>query len=494
VDQRGRRRGLGRRPPPTHYDRLPGARAQFGTQVLVDSSIASVPARAWLGASGRDLAADAERRAEDLLRMNRGVLRDMQVEGQVMRVRGEPAIKFATSTRIGAIPLVSPISGRPDFGLVVEPRFSWTGLGDVLATTGFRVLPDLLPLAELPQSERHIPPWVLASVVLFRLERLLEQSARRFVITEAETPVPKGTVDWTKYSTQRMPVGQFLTVPSRFPDLRDDEPLRAAIHWTAKRQKEALLAAPSGGLIARRLIGLADRLIARLSGVPPRRPTPQLLQHWKTHPLGGRVYAEGVDAIEWTIDERGLAGLSDLSGLAWRLDMETFFEAWTECIAEAIALRIGATLKVGRRGDTRIRLNWRPSFAGSLQSLLPDAVLLREGLVIVLDAKYKRHARDIMRLGWRDTPEVVREQHRYDLHQMLAYLGVYEAERHIGLLVYPCELDEWAELVDRGLDLVTAQVQSRGRTTSVARVSVPFGGPLDRVVDRLLSGLSPMLS
>src|SRR5690606_14666721 len=153
--------------------------------------------------------------------MNRGLLGDMHVHGEVARSRGQPVIRFITSTRIGAIPLLSPLSGRPDFGLVVEPRFSWAGVGDVLATTGFRVLPDLLPLAELPQSERNIPPWVLSSVVLYRMERLLDNSARRFAMVQSDLSAPKGAVDWTSYATQKVSVGRFLSVPSRFPDLRD---------------------------------------------------------------------------------------------------------------------------------------------------------------------------------------------------------------------------------------------------------------------------------
>lgn len=486
MAKRGRRGGVVGRSRVRHYTRLPRSREQTGTRILRDSSTSSLSAAEWLGHSGGDRVGGAERRAEDLVRLNQGLLRDMGIEAEVARSRGLPVIKFQTSTLVGAIPLASPITGRPDFGLIVEPRFSWTGVGDVLATTGFRVLPELLPLNELPQSERSIPPWVLASVVLTRLERLLEISARRFVTVTADLIAPKGSVDWTKYAVQRVPYGQLLTVPSRFPDLRDDEDLRSAIHWTVRRQKEELLAAPASGLVARRLMSLADRLIARLAGSPPRRPSSQQRLSWKTHPFGGRVYVEGIDAIDWTLDERGLAGLSDLSGLSWRLNMETFFEGWVESIAEGVASRIGASLKAGRTGDTRVAMDWKPNFAGSLNSLLPDVVLLREDLAIVIDAKYKSHARDLVRLGWRETPETVRERHRSDLHQVLAYAGLFDAPRIAGLLMYPCEPDEWIGLVNRGLDVVTARVGARGRETTLARISVPFGGHFDAVVERVV--------
>ena len=107
---------------------------------------------------------------------------------------GEPGIILQTSTRIGAIPLLSPVSGRPDFGLVVEPRFTWSSAGDMLAGTGFRIVPELLPLPNLPQSERRVPPWVMSSVVLARLKRLLDAMQRRFTVFEADLLAPRGAV------------------------------------------------------------------------------------------------------------------------------------------------------------------------------------------------------------------------------------------------------------------------------------------------------------
>jgi len=40
------------------------------------------------------------------------------------------------------------------------------------------------------------------------------------------------------------------------------------------------------------------------------------------------VFLEGVQAIDWTVEERGLAGLRDLEGIPWTMLMEQFFEAW----------------------------------------------------------------------------------------------------------------------------------------------------------------------
>jgi hypothetical protein len=48
------------------------------------------------------------------------------------------------------------------------------------------VIPAPLSMPLLPRSERRVPPWVLATIVLFRLEGLLDQLERRFEITTKE--------------------------------------------------------------------------------------------------------------------------------------------------------------------------------------------------------------------------------------------------------------------------------------------------------------------
>lgn len=458
------------------YGRRATARVASGTRIVHDSARTFIAASDWLGGVGADPRGNAERRADDLVRLNHGLLADLDVRAQVGRVRGEPGLHVETGARVGAIPLRSPVTGRADFGLVVTPRFPWSGVGDLLATTGFRIVPELLPLPELPQSERHIPPWVLSSVALQRLERLLDATARRFTTVEADRRAPRGAVDWTAYATSRFPRGRALDVPCRYPDLRDDEELRSAIHWTVRRHREALLGAPAGGRVVRELLVLCEHLLARLAGAPPVPPSPHQRAAWHRAPFVPRAFREGIAAIDWAVDDRGLAGLSDLAGLSWRLDMTTFFEAWVEAVAAWTATRTGATLRSGRAEQTRVPLDWTPSRSGSQRSLLPDVVLARPDVVVILDAKYKRHATDIERLGWSRVTDHVREQHRADLLQALAYSTLFDAERIVALLVYPCGVDRWRELAERKRVLARAQARTARRNIELGLLAVPLGG------------------
>lgn len=432
------------------YAKAPKTRVAAGTRAVPDSSERFIPVLDWLGGGGAVPAADAERRAERIVSANDGLLRDLGVSALPVRQAGMPGLLVRTSTRVGAIPLLSPITGRPDFGLVVEPRFSWASAGDMLAGTGFRVVPDLLSLPDLPQSERRVPPWVLSSVVLTRLQALLDSLQRRFVIGSADLPAPRGQVEWERYATAQFAYGRALEVPCRFPDLRDDEELRAAIHWVVRRHRDALLGQASAGLVVRRLLAICDVLLARLSGTQPRMPLAPMRRTWSSRSVVPRVFREGLQAIDWTVDERGLAGLSDLSGLAWRLDMEVFFEAWVEAIAEEAARRVGARCRSGRRQETRVPLDWSPPSVGSQRSLVPDVVIEREDVVVVLDAKYKRHAEQIERLGWSNANVELREQHRNDVLQALAYSTLFDAPRVVACLVYPASPSTWQGLVARG--------------------------------------------
>ena len=453
------------------YDRPKPARIQSGTRSVPDSTSTFVPAAAWLGGQN----ADPERRAEALIDANRGLLRDLNVGAQVVHRRGEAGLLLETESRIGAIPLVSPITGRPDFGLTVQPRFPWAGAGDMLAGTGFRVVPELLPLPDLPQSERRIPPWVLSSVVLTRMRALLDALQRRFVFTDADLPAPRGAVDWATWSTSRLPAGRALEVPCRFPDLRDDEHLRAAIHWVVLRHRDALQGQASAGIVVRVLLDLCATLLTRLAGSRARLPSLGARNAWSHSPLAPRVFRDGLSAIDWTVEERGFGGLSDLSGVAWRMDMEVFFEAWVEAVAAVAARRSGATLRVGRTEQTRVALRWQPPSAGSQRSLLPDIVLARSDVVVVVDAKYKRHADQIERAGWSAVGDDLREQHRADVLQALAYSTLFDAPRVVACLAYPARPGTAG---GQGTAR-RAVVRSGSRRVELALLGVPLSGRPD---------------
>ena len=131
--------------------------------------------------------------------------------------------------------------------------------------------------------------------------------------------------------------------------------------------------------------------------------------------------------------------------------MDAFFEAWAETVLAAVGRKIGGILRTGRQRQTVTPLSWDPPYLGSQKSLVPDLVLDREDQTVIVDAKYKEHWEEMQRTRWTNLDEEIRERHREDLLQVLAYANLSTKARTIVCLVYPCQEETWKSLRERNL-------------------------------------------
>jgi len=473
---------------PLHY------RAPAGDKLLeiADSGNARLPAEFLLGGQvPRDSSAQVARLAHQFIYQNTETLRRVGVEIHPHFDGTKVDFDCTSSNRIGAVSLLSPISGKFDFGLVVRPRFGWSGLGAVMNATGWRVIPS--PLAEpmLPRSDRKIPPWLLSSIVLFRLKILLESLERKFVLVREGRSAPRGSVDWGEYANRQISRGLFLEVPCQFPDLRDDRRLRSAIRFAVEAHLGSLETQRFAGIYVLKLIELCQTLRDRLRDVVPLRPRPADIFGWMRATLKSGEYFGGIEAIEWTTDERGLGGLSDLRGLAWSMSMEEFFEAWAEVIVDRVARRYGGVLKTGRLRETVIPISWDPPYLGSQKSLVPDVVLEREDFTLIVDAKYKQHWEEMQDTRWRNLDESIRERHREDLLQALAYSTTARTPRVAVCLAYPCREETWLSLRERNQLFYRANVPAQDRRIDLLLTAFPLSTRLlDEVVGETVSAIA----
>ena len=403
------------------------------------------------GQRSRDPSSQIARLADQFVNLNHSAFRQLELVVEPHYRNSTVELDIHAGTCVGAIPLISPTTGRHDYGLVVRPRFDWPGIGPILGATGWRVIPAPLSMPLLPRSERRVPPWVLSTIVLFRLKALLEQLERRFEITSEERSSPRGTIDWGRYLSRQISRARFLDVPCRFPELQKDRDLRAAIRFALEKQLRSLESQRVAGSFVRELIEMCGALISQVIDVGPREPLSTTFQVWQRNTLRTEIFRRGVQAIEWTAEERGLAGLSDLQGLAWAMSMEQFFEAWVETLMSHVVRRIGGELRSGRERKTVVPLNWNPPYLGSQKSLVPDLVIVRDDTTIIIDAKYKEHWEDMQERRWADLEEALRERHRADLLQVLAYSTTARTSKVLVCLAYPCNEERWLSLRARNL-------------------------------------------
>jgi hypothetical protein len=413
--------------------------------------------------------------ADSFFRFNEEALSALDVTAEARSDSSGFAIQLRPGGRTGAVPLRSGQTGQVAGGVVVQPRFGWPGVGRVLVETGWPALPQFHALPMVPGSGREVPPWVLAGPVLLRLEALMNQMRRGYQEREETMARPRGRILWHRYISESLTRGRWEQLPCRFPDLTHDPLLLRHIRWATERIHTDLIRVGRTDLVAASLAQLARRLLVILCGIAPARPRLPDLARWANAGLLNDVVRAGLEALAWVEEERGLGGGRELDGIAWSLSLSQLWEAYVEGVVRREAGLTGAEVRAARLGETTIPLAWSDPMHRSLGHLAPDIIVRRGRLVHIVDAKYKAHLAELDSVGWRRFAEETRSTHRADLHQVLAYASLYEAEEITATLVYPLQYETWVTLKKQQRDRATAELVHGGRRVVLELRGLPFG-------------------
>lgn len=413
--------------------------------------------------------------ADSFVRFNQAAFSALDVQVDLNPSPGGYSVRLVPGGRAGAVPLRSAQTGRVVGGLVVKPRFGWSGVGRVLAETGWAALPEFLSLPLVPGSGREVPPWVLAGPVLARLEAMLHNRHRGYQVREAALGSPRGRILWDRYVAESLSRARWERLPCRFPDLGSDPMLLRYIRWVLERVHRDLVRVGRTDPVAVGLAALAKRLMALLEGASALRPRRQDLDRYHRTGLLDESLRLGLEAMTWVEDERGLGGGREMDGIAWALALDRLWEAYVEGVVRREAKSTGGEVRVGRLGETTIPMAWSDPVHRSLGHLAPDIIVRRGRAVHVVDAKYKAHLAELDEVGWRRFTEEARAAHRADVHQVLAYAALYDAEEITSTLVYPLRRQTWETLAANGRDRVTAELTHGGRRVLLVLRGLPFG-------------------
>jgi 5-methylcytosine-specific restriction endonuclease McrBC regulatory subunit McrC len=184
----------------------------------------------------------------------------------------------------------------------------------------------------------------------------------------------------------------------------------------------------------------------------------------------------GLEALGWVADERGLGGGREMDGIAWALHLEQLWENYVEALIRREAALDGGMVRVGRRRETVFPIEWSDPSHRSLGHLVPDIVVFRGNAVHIVDAKYKAHLSELDEHGWQRFTDDVRESHRADVHQILAYASLYAADEIRASLLYPLRQATYDALRSRGRDRSTANLLHGARRVHLELRGIPFGG------------------
>src|SRR5581483_1963940 len=188
------------------------------------------------------------------------------------------------------------------------------------------------------------------------------------------------------------------------------------------------------------------------------------------------------------------AGTSDLEGLPWTMPMDAFFEAWVETVMESVARNTGATLRTGRKHETTCPINWSPAYQGSQKSLVPDLWLEWETTTLIADAKYKRHFEELQRTSWHALEAHLREEHRNDLLQVLAYGNLARTQHVVTCLAFACSPDNWKRLLERKRLFHKAQINVGARDIHLWLTAIPMATSRDQIAATFEKELRAIIS
>jgi hypothetical protein len=383
------------------------------------------------------------------------------------------------SGRIGAVPLVAPASRRVVAGILITPRFRWSALGDVLSAIGFSIAPVLGGGPLVPGSAREVPSWLIAGPVVRRLEDMLSRRRVTFIPRRELRSSPRGRVDWGDWVRSQIPLGRWTSLPCEFSDLADDPDLMANVRWTLARVVDDLRPHATSS-IGRRLIERVRAMQLDIGEGPHRRPSSTFA------PVFEAFVADALEAMGWVADERGLGGARALDGLAWDLEVSEVWEAWVRAFAGTLAPRLG--LRPPGLGEARRPLRWEGNVK-SMGALAPDVGLMGDQRVVWLDAKYKAHLSLLARHGWGGVSEAIRDAHRADLHQALAYAALTDVDRVDTVLLYP-HLGQ----SDAPPPATVATVASGQRRVRLVLGALPFGFATPTKATAALEGWRELLA
>jgi hypothetical protein len=413
---------------------------------------------------------------ESFLRLNERTLTKLDISHVIRSSDAGVDLVLCPGGRAGAIPLLSAQTGHVASGFLVEPRFGWSGVGQVLVATGWAGAPEILDFPMVPGSGREVPPWVLAGPVLHRLAQLLRTLHRGYRIEERVMQKPRGQIVWSRYVSESLARGRWAHLPCRFPDLSTDPVLRRIVRWALQRVRQDVATVGGTDPIAQLLVAAADILLEQVRDVLPLTPSRSQLDHLAA---GDRLTQEslrrGLEALAWIVDERGLGGGREMDGLAWVAPLDELWERYVEAEFRRRASLEGGIVRVGRSRETVVPLSWTDPIHRSMGHLLPDMVIHYRTRVDVVDAKYKAHLAELDEHGWRTFTDDAREAHRADVHQVLAYASLFDAPEVRAILVYPLSEGTWRALKDRGRDVSVAEIFAGHRRVQLELRGLPFG-------------------
>ena len=341
------------------------------------------------------------------------------------------SLSLQCSNYMGAIPIRLPDTGLPLKDLYVIPRFSNSKnnnleeIANLINILNYSIEPEYTTDIPLNNSFNLRPPNYHEAAKYINLFKIAYHHAwRKFNTTYQNHPYPKNTI-WRKYIQYAFDPNRALNYPSQDNTLSINHNEFQQLKYVFEISKSILNNNSTPLSIRVKYQDMLSSLSKRLEAIPAI-PTKNIPIH-ASDPLyikEAKTQANIVIKHDHTIC------------LPWRIDIAQLFERYVQYIIDKCINKLGGKSLSNPKFWCRGRIP-----AWGINYFEPDIMIEFNNYVIIADAKYKSHL-----LNSQSNTDFLKETHRSDIHQLLAYCSFTPQLNKVGLLFYPANQNKLFKL------------------------------------------------
>lgn len=351
------------------------------------------------------------------------------------------SIAFRSSGYIGTIPLRASDTGKQIGDFVVMPRFTgrdrFEDYIEILNLLGSEISPEVIDSLPLVSGKNFRPPLYLEAVkFIVTLEALLMRPWRKFDNVENISSQPSGQVNWSKYITAEYKVENRLKFPVRKNILSEFHSEYSEVRNVFDICKNELLSSNTP-------LRIKNTIRTKINYIEEK-----LYYHKPKVTNKITIKASDSPTVKTCKEQANkILNFNLVDSTAWRVDFSDVFEKFVQYIFKDVAKEIGGKLFTNFKFYSRTSKH----YSWELKHIEPDAIYQKGNFLVFIDAKYKSNLYN--KFG---NAEILKEDHRHDLHQIMAYTSFSKTELKYGLLCYPSDNLELKQIKYRnGINEVT---------------------------------------
>lgn len=337
------------------------------------------------------------------------------------------SLTFRSSSFIGAIPLRASDTGKQIGDFVVMPRFTgrdrFEDYIEILNLLGTEISPEVIDSLPLASGKNFRPPLYLETVkFISALEALLLKPWRKFDNVEKISIQPSGQINWIRYINNEFKIENRLKFPVRKNILSEFHSEYEELCYVFNICKNELLSSNTPQRIKNTLRRKLDFIEEKL-------------YHHKPKATNNIVIKSSDNLTVKTCKNQAnkILNFNLVDSTAWRVDFSDVFEKFTQHIFKEVAKETGGKLFANFKFHSRSSKH----YSWELKHIEPDAIYQKENFLVFIDAKYKSNLYNKF-----DSSKNLKEDHRRDLHQIMAYSSFSKTDFKYGFLCYPSDYIE----------------------------------------------------